>query len=239
MFGVRGSWARLSGPFKLLRTASFSENAKNSSGNSTKNDKIIRDERYRQLENLDFMTAAKILFTDPPKKKKFGLDFHLVQLFFACLPSLAVYLVAQYARYDMKIMEAEVEQKRKLRDEQEAKEREQLEKLEPPDPRFVEVKVRLDKLEEAVKEIVAETKKQPSSGLPVDHVKDEKKRAKSSSTTSDNNIALPPDKAVERDDAGKPNPELGQESPKNEMAAPKSSLDDQKSQGKGGGNSGM
>uniref|UniRef100_A0A7N2LN91 Uncharacterized protein n=1 Tax=Quercus lobata TaxID=97700 RepID=A0A7N2LN91_QUELO len=34
------------------------------------------------------------------------IDFHLVQLFFACMPSLAVYLVAQYARYDMRKMEA-------------------------------------------------------------------------------------------------------------------------------------
>ncbi|XP_047942579.1 uncharacterized protein LOC125189336 [Salvia hispanica] len=56
------------------------------------------DEQYKALEDLDFVKAAKILFSDPPKKKKFGLDFHLVQLFFACLPSLAVYLVAQYAR---------------------------------------------------------------------------------------------------------------------------------------------
>ncbi|KAK4269466.1 hypothetical protein QN277_022620 [Acacia crassicarpa] len=228
MFRVRGSWVR----FKLLRTASFSSNAKNSSSNSSKNDKIIRDERYRQLENLDFMTAAKMLFTDPPKKKKFGLDFHLVQLFFACLPSLAVYLVAQYARYKMKIMEVDVNQKRKLRDEQEAKEREKLEKLKPPDPPLQEVKVRLDKLEEAVKEIVAETKKQSSSKIPESHLKeDERKNAKSSSTESHQNIALPPDKAVEKDNHGKPvkpKPESVQESPKKEMTAPKSSLDDQK-----------
>ncbi|KAL2338206.1 hypothetical protein Fmac_012652 [Flemingia macrophylla] len=38
------------------------------------------------------MTAAKILFTDPPKKKQFGFDFHLVQFFFACLPSLGMRL---------------------------------------------------------------------------------------------------------------------------------------------------
>ncbi|KAI8544222.1 hypothetical protein RHMOL_Rhmol08G0279100 [Rhododendron molle] len=34
------------------------------------------------------------------------IDFHLVQFFFACMPSLAVYLVAQYARYEMRRMEA-------------------------------------------------------------------------------------------------------------------------------------
>nr|GEV81306.1 60S ribosomal protein L7-2-like [Tanacetum cinerariifolium] len=37
------------------------------------------------------------------------LDFHLVQLFFVCLPSLAVYLVAQYARHEMKKMDAQLE----------------------------------------------------------------------------------------------------------------------------------
>lgn len=30
------------------------------------------DDAYRQLENLDFMTAAKMLFSDPPKKKESG-----------------------------------------------------------------------------------------------------------------------------------------------------------------------
>ncbi|MFS8006808.1 hypothetical protein Hanom_Chr14g01253481 [Helianthus anomalus] len=30
---------------------------------------------YRDLEKLDFMTAAKILFTTPLKQKKFGYDF--------------------------------------------------------------------------------------------------------------------------------------------------------------------
>lgn len=33
---------------------------------------LSRQDAYKQLENLDFMTAAKMLFTDPPKKKKFG-----------------------------------------------------------------------------------------------------------------------------------------------------------------------
>ncbi|KAL3639825.1 hypothetical protein CASFOL_014793 [Castilleja foliolosa] len=55
------------------------------------------NDQYKALNNLDFMTAAKILFSDSPMKKKFGLDFHLVQLLLVCLPSLAVYLVAQYA----------------------------------------------------------------------------------------------------------------------------------------------
>ncbi|WVZ55096.1 hypothetical protein U9M48_005805 [Paspalum notatum var. saurae] len=71
-----------------------------------------RAEAYKQVQNFDWSsgadwkTAANILFTVPPKRKEFGLDFHLVQLFFVCMPSLAVYLVAQYARREIKRMEA-------------------------------------------------------------------------------------------------------------------------------------
>ncbi|KAH1240390.1 hypothetical protein GmHk_07G018260 [Glycine max] len=107
--GVR--WLRSSERFKFM-TTSLSTNAKtsyysfcSSSANNIKN--MIVDERHRQLENLDMVTAAKMLFSDPPKKRKFGFDFHLVQFFFACLPSVAVYLVAQYARYEMRKMEVE------------------------------------------------------------------------------------------------------------------------------------
>jgi hypothetical protein len=32
----------------------------------------VRRDAYNQLENLDFMKAAEILFTVPPKRKKFG-----------------------------------------------------------------------------------------------------------------------------------------------------------------------
>ncbi|XP_074375665.1 uncharacterized protein LOC141717472 isoform X3 [Apium graveolens] len=112
-------------------------------------------EAYKQLDNLDFMTAAKIAFSAP--KKKFGLDFHLVQLFFVCLPSLAVYLTAQYARYEIRRMEGELEVKKKA--EEEAKEKELLlkaaeEQESKSDPELREVKARLGKLEEAIKEIV-------------------------------------------------------------------------------------
>ncbi|THU71848.1 hypothetical protein C4D60_Mb04t05850 [Musa balbisiana] len=99
--------------------------ASSSSSVAPQSEAEARSEAYRRLENLDFMTAAKILFTNPPKRKKFGLDFHLVQLFFACLPSLAVYLVAQYARYEIRRMEAELEDKKKQDEEkQKAKEAE-------------------------------------------------------------------------------------------------------------------
>ncbi|XP_057787866.1 uncharacterized protein LOC131005077 [Salvia miltiorrhiza] len=122
------------------------------------------NEQYKALENLDFMKAAKILFSDSPKKKKFGLDFHLVQLFFACLPSLAVYLVAQYARGEMKKMDAELEKKKQAEFEAQAKEMElkaaEQKALVASNPEILEVKERLDKLEVMVKDFVIISKKQ-------------------------------------------------------------------------------
>ncbi|KAK8476508.1 hypothetical protein V6N11_061832, partial [Hibiscus sabdariffa] len=96
------------------------------------------------------------------------IDFHLVQLFFACLPSLAVYLVAQYARYEMRKMEAELEEKKKqeeAKSKQEEEERDKEEEQIATDPELSEVKVRLGKLEEAIKEIAAESKKQSTPNV--------------------------------------------------------------------------
>ncbi|XP_042376054.1 uncharacterized protein LOC121969844 [Zingiber officinale] len=123
-----------------------------------------RKEAYRQLDNLDFMTAAKILFTTPPKRKEFGFDFHLVQFFFACLPSLAVFLVAQYARYEIRRMEAELEEKKKKEEEeQKEKEIELGNNEEQPEAELSKVIARLDALEETVKVIANEKAKVPSS----------------------------------------------------------------------------
>ncbi|KAJ8635085.1 hypothetical protein MRB53_009352 [Persea americana] len=155
----------------LFRTLCSSKiNTSNSSNNTKEAVPQSYNDAYRQLQNLDFMTAAKILFTSPPKEKKFGFDFHLVQFFFACMPSLAVYLVAQYARYEIRRMEAEAELKKKQKEEEEkAKEMESSTMQEEggSDPELLKVKVRLDALEEAVKEIVDETKKL-STGMTKD-----------------------------------------------------------------------
>ncbi|CAM6108657.1 unnamed protein product [Calypogeia fissa] len=56
-------------------------------------------------DRLDFLTAARILFSTPSRPRKFGLDFHLWQFFVSLLPPFAVYLTAQYARYEMRRME--------------------------------------------------------------------------------------------------------------------------------------
>ncbi|XP_028083399.1 uncharacterized protein LOC114284659 [Camellia sinensis] len=178
LVGARDCWSGISKRFRLLQRTPFSTNTKptipsnNNNNNNNGSDKIDGsltnyDETYRHLDKLDFMTAAKILFTTPPKKKKFGFDFHLVQFFFACLPSLAVYLVAQYARHEMRRMEAELELKKKAEEEAKAKEIELNASKEKEaggsDPELLEVKERINKLEAAVKEIVVKTKKQLDS----------------------------------------------------------------------------
>ncbi|XP_052176214.1 uncharacterized protein LOC127790666 [Diospyros lotus] len=165
IFGHRDGWNVISKRLRLLRKRSF---CTSNSNNEKKGDGSVStyDDAYHQLDKLDFMTASKILFTTPPKKKKFGIDFHLVQFFFACMPSLAVYLVAQYARYEMRKMEAELELKKQAEEEAKAKEMElnaSEEKEAGPDPEILDVRMRLDKMEAAVKEIVAQSKKQSGS----------------------------------------------------------------------------
>ncbi|XVE89169.1 hypothetical protein DITRI_Ditri19aG0129000 [Diplodiscus trichospermus] len=189
MFSARKACARFSAHFNLVRTRPFCSTIRDNNSNKNNNKDNVDgriesnvgtyNETYRQLDNLDFMTAAKILFTQPPKKKKFGIDFHLVQLFFACMPSLAVYLVAQYARYEMRKMEAELEEKKKHdeeakrkeeEDEEEKKKQEEEEKAKETkqiaaDPELLEVKMRLGKLEETVKEFVVESKTQSAGSI--------------------------------------------------------------------------
>ncbi|CAO2206390.1 unnamed protein product [Urochloa humidicola] len=149
-----------------------------------------RMEAYKQVQNFDWSsgadwkTAANILFTVPPKRKEFGLDFHLVQLFFVCMPSLAVYLVAQYARREIKRMEAEAEEKRKKDEELEKQKQLEEESAEDADSKLSKVLDRLDTLEGVVKEIVDDKRKVPSADL---HSKEEvvKKDETSPSKASD------------------------------------------------------
>ncbi|XP_074312719.1 uncharacterized protein LOC141648134 [Silene latifolia] len=180
MFGGRISLVRYSKRFINLRhSRSFCNSNKtpqniptnstnggggvNSSKFSDKRD-LDRLDAYRDLDDLNFTKAAKILFSSSsPKKKKFGFDFHLVQLFFALMPSLAVYLVAKYSRYQMRKMEAELELKKKAEEEKKAKEMEATaadEKEPETNSELLKVKERLEALEATIKEIAVETKKQ-------------------------------------------------------------------------------
>ncbi|XVF24686.1 hypothetical protein REPUB_Repub13aG0148600 [Reevesia pubescens] len=226
MFRAKNACARFSTHYNLLRTRPLCSTIKDSNNNKNSNKDNVDgkigsnvstyNESYRQVDNLDFMTAAKILFTHPPKKKKFGIDFHMVQLFFACMPSLAVYLVAQYARYEMRKMEAELEEKKKQEEEakrkQEEEEEEEKKKQEEEekaketkqiaiedkkggsDPELLEVKVRLGKLEEAVKEIVVESKKQ-SAGHGT---KSQQNASKLDKSTSESSSSMEQDKVTKQ-----------------------------------------
>lgn len=187
---------------------------------------LSRQDAYKQLDNLDFMTAAKILFTTPPKKKEFGIDFHLVQFFFACMPSLAVYLVAMYARSEMRRMEAEAEVKRKAEEEAKAKEMELKaaeEKEAPPDPHLMEVKARLDRLEKNVKEIADLSKKKPTDergSAPADaggnkqQTTKEVKNIDSSNDVGSSSTESNSHKQVFRGSTSMPNTDTPQENPK-------------------------
>lgn len=98
------------------------------------------------------MKATDILFSEeqPKQKKKFGWDFHLWQAFVACLPSVAVYLTAQYARRDMRRMEAEREkqiaEKSKIAEQNQEQEARKV-------PGFQILEDRLDKMEEKISKI--------------------------------------------------------------------------------------
>lgn len=74
MFRARATfWFRL----RFAQTRSFCKNPNKTDDNGDKIESNVSSyhDAYKQLEKLDFTTAAKILFTDPPKKKKFG--YHL------------------------------------------------------------------------------------------------------------------------------------------------------------------
>lgn len=74
MFRARATcWFRL----RFAQTRSFCKNPNKTVDNGDKIESNVSSyhDAYKLLDKLDFTTAAKILFTDPPKKKKFG--YHL------------------------------------------------------------------------------------------------------------------------------------------------------------------
>ncbi|KAB1218781.1 hypothetical protein CJ030_MR3G026661 [Morella rubra] len=171
------------------------------------------------------------------------IDFHLVQFFFACMPSLAVYLVAQYARHEMRRMDAELEMKKKQEEEDKAKEME-LKAIEGKDtesvPELLEVKVRLDKLEEAVKGIVVETKIQSEDGVAKNQEDSTEKKDPGTTEPTDSKNRSEPSNVVGRDHLNKQfsvsmRPGLGQESASGSAPVRDASLQDQKGKTQNGG----
>jgi len=89
MFRAGATWVRFAKRSKPVPTRPYCTTARNNNttkptSNNSRNvgdNKVAEsnlgnyDEAYKQLDKLDFSTAAKILFTDTPKKKKFGYCF--------------------------------------------------------------------------------------------------------------------------------------------------------------------
>ncbi|KAF6171236.1 hypothetical protein GIB67_036904 [Kingdonia uniflora] len=151
---------RLSRPTRPFCTNSNNANKANTSANNATG--VEKSERaldvYSQVNNLDFATATKILFSAPTKEHKFGIDFHLVQFFFALMPSLAIYLVAKYSRYRMRLLEEEKQKIRQKAEEvvkaEKAKEKALADKEMAYHPALLKLNDRLDKLEETIQDIV-------------------------------------------------------------------------------------
>lgn len=217
MFQTRETWLRVQKcvkpipPRRPFCSKATDTNPNTVHSNSAETNMSTYNESLKKLDKMDFLTAAKMLFTEPPKKKKFGLDFHLVQLFFACMPSLAVYLVAQYARYDMRKMEAELEQKKKKEEEktEEIVLNATKEKEAGSVPELLEVRERLEKLEETVKGIAAETKKQMANSQAKGHEGDSEK--KSFGTEANSESSKPVGKDPLKQDSAEPRPALGKD----------------------------
>ncbi|KAI9400890.1 hypothetical protein POPTR_001G047700v4 [Populus trichocarpa] len=103
----------------------------------------------------------------------------------------AVYLVAQYARHEMKKMDAELEKKKK-EEEEKAKEEElkAIEEKAQSESELLEVKERLSKLEEVVKEIAVESRKQSGGSVKKTQVQeDSSETLKPASTEASNRIS--------------------------------------------------
>ncbi|KAL1198611.1 hypothetical protein V5N11_001274 [Cardamine amara subsp. amara] len=183
MIRGRGSWVGFSTRLKFHRIRRLCTKGENGGNKVEKTESSVAhhsetessvsryNETYKKLDKLDFATAAKILFTEPPKKNKFGFDWHVVQFIIVCLPSLAVYLVAQYARRKMKIMDAELGEKKRKEEEKKEKEEAEQKALEEEaatksHEELMEMKERLGKIEETIKEIVLETKKPSRESKP-------------------------------------------------------------------------
>ncbi|XP_024018660.1 protein MNN4 [Morus notabilis] len=215
MFRARESWFRALNRFKTRSfsgkpTATGSSSTNNGNGSEKAESSLTKyDETYRQLDNLDFTAAAKILFTHPPKKRKFGIDFHLVQLFFALMPSFGItfyqlkqksslkkkkknhygkssFVFVMLDRHKLPLRELE-QKKKKEEEEEKAKELElkaTQEKEAESVPELLEVKTRLEKLEETLKEIVIESKKQSSTGVVKEQQNGNEKKHLAAETSS-------------------------------------------------------
>lgn len=107
-------------------------------------------------------------------------------------------------------------------------------------PELLEVKVRLDKLEEAVKGIVVETKKQSEDGVAKNQEDSTEKKDPGTTEPTDSKNRSEPSNVVGRDHLNKQfsvsmRPGLGQESASGSAPVRDASLQDQKGKTQNGG----
>ncbi|CAI8601378.1 unnamed protein product [Vicia faba] len=215
MFRSRARWLRFVVQFKLFPTTSLCNNSAQRSSfyTSAKNG--------NNINNKDIITDERF-------------DFHLVQFFLpACLPW------AQYARYEIRTMEADVEQKRKKKKKQTARREEQLPGVEQNKARItagvliertsikdVEQKWKKKEEGEEAKEIEKELELNPP----------EEKEANSQLSEVIGNEKKPLNSSAPMNTSGgkdNSNSELGEES-EGLLATPNSSLQSPTSQGQSG-----
>ena len=74
MLRGRSSWVGFATRLKHYRIRGMCTKGENKPEKTESSDVVVSryDETYKKLDKLDFVTAAKILFTEPPKKNKFG-----------------------------------------------------------------------------------------------------------------------------------------------------------------------
>ena len=88
MLRGRGSWVGFATRLKQYRIRRLCTKGENGGNKPEKTESSVvvvsrYDETYKKLDKLDFVTAAKILFTEPPKKNKFG--------YFLCLKDFILF----------------------------------------------------------------------------------------------------------------------------------------------------
>ncbi|KAH0992227.1 hypothetical protein GBA52_003710 [Prunus armeniaca] len=175
-------------------------NYKHSSGNAEETSLSRYHDSLKQLDKLDFMKAAKILFTGRPSKKKFG----------------------NWRR-----------KRRKKKEEAKAKEKEielnaAEEKEVESNPELLEVRVRLHKLEETLKEIVVESKKQMNSGQTKAHEGGNEKKVTEASSHSSLESSKPVEKyPLSKQDSVEPRPALSKERAVGQQPVPNANSQDQ------------
>ncbi|XP_008240838.1 PREDICTED: uncharacterized protein LOC103339340 isoform X1 [Prunus mume] len=212
----------------------------NQSGGNAEETSLSRyQDSLKQLDKLDFMKAAKILFTGPPSKRKFGCVSGGSICSLRNQKNGSAYTHTPHTLGFLSFLSSpkspsqELEQKKKKEEEAKAKEKEielkAAEEKEASNPELLEVRVRLDKLEETLKEIVVESKKQMNSGQTKEHEggKEKKDIVTEASSRSSSESSKPVEKdPLSKQDSVEPGPALSKERVVGQHPVPNAHLQD-------------